>query len=116
MQNRRRNRGSTLVEVLISFAILTTTGTLLVGFLYRNPMTNKAWIDDYGTELSKTALLTVHATNDTTLQHTDARGNTWETLIKVSTNENETCYSGTSVRFSVDTTRTLHYCTYGSSR
>lgn len=116
MRNKRRNRGSTLVEVLISFAILASTGVLMVGFLYRNPMSNKVWVDDYGQELSKTTLLTVHVAGDTTLLHTDAGGASWETRVKVSTSDNETCYSATSIRRSTDTTRTLHYCTYRSSR
>lgn len=116
MRNRRFKTGSTLVEVLISFAILMSTGALVVGFLFRNPMSNKAWIDNYGQELSKIVLLTTEISNDTLVTHTDASGNSWETVVEISKDKEELCYSAVSVRRKADTTRTLHYCTYGAKK
>ena len=116
MASNRHKKGSTLVEVLVSLAILASTGVFTVGFLYRNTMTNRVWTDDYGADLSKAALLTAKATSDTTLLHTDARGIPWETVIKVSQDDYETCLKATSIRYGADTTRTLHYCTYGVAK
>lgn len=113
---KNRVKGSTLVEVLVSLAIFTSTGMLIVGYLYRNPISNKVWIDNYGQELSKIVLLTTPIANDTTVTHTDESGNSWETVIKVLKDTPETCYSSVSVRRKTDTTRTLHYCTYGASK
>lgn len=116
MRTKRSKIGSTLVEVLISFAILSSTGVLVVGYLFRNPMSNKAWINNYGQELSKIILLTTPITNDTIVTHTDASGNRWETVIKVQKDSEEICYNAVSVRHKSDSTRTLHYCKYGASK
>lgn len=113
---KNRVKGSTLVEVLVSLAILTSTGMLIVGYLYRNPISNKVWIDNYGQELSKIVLLTTPIANDTTVTHTDKSGISWDVVIKVLKDSSETCYSSVSVRRKIDTTRTLHYCTYGASK
>ena len=116
MRIKFRKKGSTLVEVLVSLAILTSTGVLVVGYLYRNQTTNKVWIDNYGQELSKIILLTTHIANDTIVTHTDSSGNFWETVVKVSKDNDEQCYSAVSIRHKSDTTRTLHYCTYGVTK
>lgn len=113
MKTRVHKKGSTLVEVLVSFAILSSTGVFIVGFLFRNPMSNKAWVDDYGQELSKIVLLTTPIANDTIVTHTDESGNSWETVITVTKDIEESCYSAISIRSKSDTTRTLHYCKYG---
>ena len=116
MKIKRSKIGSTLVEVLISFAILSSTGVLVVGYLFRNPISNKAWINNYGQELSKIILLTTSMASDTVVTHTDASGNFWETVVKVQKDSDEFCYSTVSVRRKSDTTRTLHYSTYGASK
>jgi len=116
MKTRRSKIGSTLVEVLVSFAILSSTGILVVGYLFRNPMSNKVWIENYGQELSKIVLLTDSIMNDTTVTHTDASGNHWETFVKVLKDQEETCFEAASIRRKTDTTHTLHYCKYGASK
>jgi hypothetical protein len=116
MRTKRSKIGSTLVEVLVSFAILSSTGVLVVGFLFRNPMSNKVWIDNYGQELSKIILLTTPIANDTIVTHTDESGNTWETVVKVSSEQEESCFKAVSIRRRQDTTRTLHYCNYGAKK
>lgn len=116
MKNNRSRIGSTLVEVLVSFAILSSTGVLVVGYLFRNPMSNKAWINNYGQELSKIILLTTPIANDTIVTHSDESGNSWETVVKVAKDQEESCYSAISVRHKTDTTRALHYCKYGASK
>ena len=116
MKNRRSNIGSTLVEVLVSFAILSSTGAFIVGFLFRNPMSNKVWIDNYGQELSKIVLLTTPIANDTIVMHTDENGNSGETIVKVSIEQEESCFKAISIRRGLDTTRTLHYCNYGAKK
>lgn len=116
MRTKLSKKGSTLVEVLVSLAILTSTGVLVVGYLYKNQTTNKVWVDNYGQELSKIILLTTSIANDTIVTHTDAGGNFWETIVKVQKDSDEFCYSTVSVRRKSDTTRTLHYCTYGVSK
>lgn len=116
MRTRHKKNGSTLVEVLVSFAILTSVGVFTVGFLYRNSTTNKAWLDNYGQELSKIVLLTTPIANDTITTHTDDRGFSWETIITVTKDTEESCYSAISIRNKSDTTRTLHYCTYGVAK
>ena len=113
MRNKRSKTGSTLIEVLVSFAILTSTGAFIAGFLFRNPTSQKARIDNYGLELSKIVLLTTDIANDTIVTHTDASGNPWETIVKVSKESNEFCFNAVSIRRKSNTTRTLHYCKYG---
>lgn len=116
MRTRCSKIGSTLVEVLVSIAILTSTGVFIVGFLYRNPTTNKAWLDNYGQELSKIVLLSTPIENDTIVTHTDASENFWETVVKVAKDQEESCYRAVSIRRKADSTRTLHYCTYGANK
>lgn len=116
MRTRCGKIGSTLVEVLVSIAILTSTGVFIVGFLYRNPTTNKAWLDNYGQELSKIVLLSTPIENDTIVTHSDESGNSWETVVKVAKDQEESCYSAVSIRRKADSTRTLHYCTYGANK
>lgn len=116
MRTNLCKKGGTLVEVLVSFAILSSTGVLVVGYLFRNPMSNKAWINNYGQELSKIILLTTPVANDTIVTHTDASGKFWETVIKVQKDSNEFCYSAISIRHKSDTTQTLYYCKYGASK
>lgn len=113
MKNRRSRHGSTLVEILVSFAILATTGVFMVKFLYKNPMTQRAWTDCYGFELSKVVLLTNQVQADTSFTHTDANGIHWETHIRATKDEHEICYRAVSVRNGKDSTRVLNYCTYG---
>lgn len=112
MKNRRFQAGSTLVEVLISFAILATTGVFMVGFLFKNPMSNKAWIDNYGSELSKVTLLTTVIDSSATFTHTDANGFRWETIVTATKDSTETCFRAISIRNKIDTTRALNYCIY----
>ena len=116
MRTRHSKIGSTLIEVLVSLAILTSTGMLVTGFLFRNSTTNKAWIDNYGQELSKIVLLTKPIANDTIVTHYDASGNSWETIIKANKDQDESCFSAVSIRHKKDTTRTLHYCKYGVNK
>lgn len=116
MRIKRSKIGSTLVEVLVSIAILTSTGVLVVGHLFRSPISNKAWIDNYGQELSKIILLTTPIASDTIVTHADANGIQWETVVKVQKDNEEICYSAVSVRHKSDSTRTLHYCKYGASK
>jgi len=112
MKTKHSKIGSTLIEVLVSFAILTSMGVFTVGFLYRNSITNKAWLNNYGQELSKIVLLGTPITNDTLITHTDNSGFSWETIVTVIKDAEESCYRATSVRQKSDTTRTLHYCIY----
>jgi len=112
MKNRQHQVGSTLVEVLVSFAILATTGVFMVGFLFKNPMSNKAWVDNYGFELSKVTLLTAAIDSNATFAHTDANGFRWKTIVTATKDSTETCFRAISVRNKVDSTRALNYCTY----
>jgi hypothetical protein len=116
MRIKRSKIGSTLVEVLVSIAILTSTGVLVVGHLFRSPISNKAWTDNYGQELSKIILLTTPIASDTIVTHADVNGIQWETVVKVQKDNEEICYSAVSVRHKSDSTRTLHYCKYGASK
>lgn len=116
MKNRHSRNGSTLVEVLVSLSILATTGVFVMGFLFQNPMSNKAWIDCYGHELSKIVLYTANIKNDTTILHIDSNGVPWETFVKQSQDEFETCYKIVSIRNKTDSTRALNYCIYGESK
>lgn len=116
MKNRHSCVGSTLVEVLVSLSILATTGVFMMGFLFQSPMSNKAWNDSYGQELSKIVLYTTNIKNDTTILHTDSNGVPWETLVKQTQDEFETCYKVESIRNKTDSTRALNYCIYGESR
>ena len=113
MPSNKNKKGSTLVEVLVSFAILTTTGVMLMGYLYPNKVTQKVWVDDYGNYLSKLNLyLNEDLQKDTMILHTDSLGVLWETLINAQTVGDETCYKATSIRNKTDTTRTLYKCEY----
>lgn len=116
MKNRSSRKGSTLVEVLVSFAILTTTGVFMQGLLFRSPTTDKVWIDNYGQELSKIIILTTNAQNDTVIEHSDANGAPWETIVKIDKEDAETCLTAVSIKARRDTTRTLHYCKYGGEK
>lgn len=107
------------MEVLISFAILATTGMQLSGFLYKSPVTQKARTENYGMELGKIYLQAesktlVSHTKDTTFIHDDAKGNHWEVIIKQTKDGDEICDKAIPVRNKIDTTRTLYYCRYGS--
>lgn len=112
MKNRISRKGSTLIEVLVSFAILATTGIFMVGFLFKNPTTNRAWLNNYGQELSKIILLSTPIEKDTTIEHTDANGILWETVISATQDSIERCFHAVSIRLKKDTTRSLHYCKY----
>lgn len=112
---KHHRRGMTLVEVLVGIAILGGTGSLLLGFLYRNPMSQKAYTESYGTQLSRTQLFRVWASRnpqDTTLEHRDSLGVAWTTTLNVIHDGNEQCVSAFSVRSGQDTSRTLHFCLY----
>lgn len=113
MPSNKNKKGVTLVEVLVSFAILTTTGTFLMGYLYPNKMTQKAWIDDYGHNLSKLNLyLNEGLEKDTILVHRDSIGIEWETLITAQNSGDEICNKAISIRNKADTTRALYKCEY----
>lgn len=119
MKNKLRfrtiRRGSTLVEVLVSFAILATTGVFVSGFLYKSSVTQKAWNENYGQELAKITLLTENPPSDTIFTHIDAKGVNWEILVKCNQDEDEVCLQATPVRNKADTTRALYFCRYSPS-
>ncbi len=107
--------GMTLIEVLVGIAILGGAGSLLLGFLYRNPMTQKAYTENYGTQLSKTQLFRTWSSRnpqDTILVHKDSLNVEWTTILKIATDGKEKCISATSIRNGKDTTRTLEMCLY----
>lgn len=113
MPSNKYKKGVTLIEVLLSFAILTTSGVMLMSYLYPNKMTQKAWVDDYGHNLSKLNLYLYEGLEkDTTIVHRDSVGVEWETLITAQNSGDETCYKAVSIRNKVDTTRTLYKCEY----
>ena len=108
-------KGMTLIEVLVGIAILGGAGSLLLGFLYRNPMSQRAYTENYGTKLSQTQLYRAWASrnpHDTLLGHKDSLGVNWSTILKVLEDNDEKCISATSVRLGKDTTRTLNLCLY----
>lgn len=107
--------GMTLIEVLVGIAILGGSGSLLLGFLYRNPMSHKAYVESYGTLLSRTQLYKTWAARsarDTLLEHRDSLGVPWTTRLQITPDGDERCVAATSVRNKKDTTRTLHFCLY----
>lgn len=108
----RGKRGFSLMEVLISFGILVSTGVLLSGFLYKGPVTQKARNENYGMELGKVTLLTENVSSDTIIPHRDGKGIAWEILVKLTADGDEKCFKATPVRNKIDTTRTLFYCRY----
>ena len=116
----KRCSGFTLMEVLVSFGILITTGTVMSRFMYPGKAGSAPWTNDYGTELSKIALLTMPTLKDTTIEHTDATGIHWEIQCKVvgntaPTNDEELCAKATAIRNNIDTTRTVHLCRFGEA-
>ena len=113
MPSNKYKKGMTLVEVLLSFAILATTGAMLMGFLYPSKMTQKAWVDDYGHNISKLNLfLNEGLEKDTVIEQMDSIGVEWETVITAQNTGDETCYKATSIRNKADTTRALYKCEY----
>ena len=108
----QKKRGFSLAEVLISFAILVSTGVMLTGFLHKGPITQKARNENYGLELGKIYLLTEDVPHDTVFAHDDEKGNHWEILLKHTVDGDEICNRATPVRNKVDTTRSLYYCRY----
>ena len=113
MNIKHDQKGSSLMEVLISLCILATTGTFMMGFLFKNATTNKAWIDNYGQELSKIILLSKTIENDTTFENYDENGIFWETKINAYLDDEEKCFTAVSIRLKKDTTNALYYCKYG---
>jgi len=111
---KSRKSGFTLMEALVSFGILATTGVLLAGFLYRGPVTQKARNESYGQELAKIHLLAGEISGDTVFTHGDANGNRWEIPVVRTGDGDETCYRAVTVRNGTDTTRALYYCRYGT--
>ena len=108
----QKKRGFSLAEVLISFAILASTGVMLTGFLHKGPITQKARNENYGQELCKIYLLTENVPSDTIFVHDDEKGNHWEILLKRTIDGDEICNSATPVRNKIDTTKSLYYCRY----
>lgn len=105
--------GFTLVEALISIALLCTTGTVLLSFFFKNPTTELAWINDYGHNLSKTYLYSIQIdTPDTIFTHLDYHGWHWEIVIQAHKKDPETCFQATAIRANQDTTRSLYLCNY----
>src|SRR5574344_2010467 len=49
----KKNKGSTLIEVLISTALVGTTAVTLLGFLHGGKLASKAPHEDYGAELCR---------------------------------------------------------------
>ena len=106
-------KGTTLLEVLTSFAILSTTGLVLMNFLRPDETVSKIWLSDYGVKLSKMVLLSSNIQRDTVFEHIDVNGNSWKVVCSVSQDENEICTSAYSVRLGKNVTKKLHYCRYG---
>lgn len=105
-------KGSTLIELLVGFAMLGVSGALLLGFLHRNPMSQKAPLENTGREYSKRTLLLITESKDTIYEYKDTLGVLWETLVQVQEGKDEVCIKAFSVRKKNDTTRTLTYCKY----
>lgn len=109
-------KGFTLMEVLVSFAILTTTGVAMFSFLYPGKTENLAWTNDYGAELSKITLLSASTLKDTIYQHVDGNGFHWDVKCTVSKFDTETCATAISIRNGTDTTRAQHLCRFRSKK
>ena len=108
------------MEVLVSFGILITTGTVLFRFMYPGKAGSTPWTNDYGTELSKIVLLTMPTLKDSIIEHTDATGIHWKIRCEVmgtiaQVNDGEICAKATAIRNSIDTTRTVHLCRFGEA-
>ena len=116
MLRMKNCKGFTLMEVLVSFAVLTTTGVAMFSFLYPGKVENQAWVNDYGAELSKITLLSAPALKDTTYQHIDGNGIHWEVKCTVSSFDTETCATAVSIRNKADTTRAQHLCRFRSKK
>lgn len=100
------------MELLVGFAVLGTVGILLLGFLHRNPMSQKAYFNDRGRELTKRTLLLMDFPKDTVFDYTDSLGVFWQTFTVVVQEGEEYCTTAFSVRLQKDTTRSLTYCRY----
>lgn len=116
----KRCSGFTLMEVMVSFGILVTTGTLMFHFMYPSKAASAPWTNDYGTELSKITLLTMPTLKDTIIEHTDATGSHWEIRCEIvgtiaPANDGELCAKATAIRNNIDTTRTVHLCRFGEA-
>lgn len=105
-------KGATLIELLVGFVILGTTGVLILSFLHRNPMSQKTHIQNTGREFSKRTLLLMKEPKDTVYIYTDNLGVVWQTILKTEQDNEEICVKAYSVRNNQDSTRTLTYCTY----
>lgn len=109
-------KGSTLMEVLISFAIMGTVGVSLLGFQYRSPMSEKAYHDDYGRELSKLSLYRARdglIAHDTLLEYRDSLGVPWIVQLHVITEIEERCFYAVADHLGEKASRKLSFCTYG---
>ncbi|MDR1760357.1 MAG: hypothetical protein LBR60_07515 [Fibrobacter sp.] len=107
-------KGAVFIEILVGFAILGTVGVLLLGFLHRNPMSQKAYVENSGRELTKRTLLLMPHFIDTVYSHQDVLGGApWQTIVTVSREGEEICAKAFSVRMERDTTRSLTYCKFG---
>ena len=116
----KRCSGFTLMEVMVSFGILVTTGTVMSRFMYPGKAGSAPWTNDYGTELSKIALLTMPTLQDTIIEHTDATGIHWEIRCEVvgtiaPASDGELCAKATAIRNNIDTTRAVHLCRFGEA-
>ncbi len=106
-------KGAVFIEILVGFAILGTVGVALLGFLHRNPMSQRAYVENTGRELTKRTLFLIPHFIDTVYSHQDALGAPWQTIVTISREGDEICAKAFSVRLERDTTRSLTYCKFG---
>jgi len=107
--------GMTLVEILVSMAILSGICVVFLGYLFHNPISQKAYTEDYGRKLSNNALLEIWAhksIKDSLIEHRDSVGVSWTTNLYISRYDKEICVKAISVRSATDTTKSLLYCFY----
>jgi hypothetical protein len=106
----------TLIETLVALAVLGIVTAGLLGFLYRSPLSQKAYTEDYGRRLSHRALLEVWMDGilgDTLKEHTDSLGVPWSVRLDTASNDSGgVCASAVAVRMGKDSTRALRYCFY----
>ncbi|MCK9182788.1 MAG: prepilin-type N-terminal cleavage/methylation domain-containing protein [Fibrobacteraceae bacterium] len=108
----KKNKGSTLIEVLISTALVGTTAVTLLGFLHGGKLASKAPHEDYGAELCKEVLYSRIAKKDSILDFANTGGMPFKVVVKALTDGEEHCFSARAVRGG-DSLRRFVYCVYG---
>src|SRR5574344_2468988 len=81
----KKNKGSTLIEVLISTALVGTTAVTLLGFLHGGKLASKAPHEDYGAELCKEVLYSRIAKKDSILEFANTGGMPFKVVVKALT-------------------------------